>query len=289
MVTRQAKSVLRDCLDSIYRNTRLPFEIIVVDNDSRDGTLEMLQAEFPQVSVICNNYNAGFTRPSNQALAASHGKFALLLNDDTIVLPGALDRLVAFMQACPEVGICGPKVLNRDGTLQKQCRRSYATPWDLFCYFSGLDRHFPKSRLFGRYLMTYADEDAMLQVDAISGSCMLIRREVIDRVGMLDEQFFAYQEDADYSFRVKKAGWKIMYYPEAQIVHYGGLGGSRTDPYQSIIEWHKSYLKYYRKNLASRYFFLFNWFYYGAMALKLGSALLVNAFRKDKYAGSKKP
>lgn len=289
IVTRQAKPLLRDCLRSIYDHTQTPFEIIVVDNNSQDGTRELLQTEFPQVSVICNDHNAGFTRPSNQALAVSQGKFALLLNNDTIVLPEALDRLVAYMQAFPEVGICGPKVLNRDGTLQKQCRRSYATPWDLFCYFSGLDRLFPQSRLFGRYLMTYADPDATLEVDAISGSCMLIRRAVIDSIGLLDETFFAYQEDADYSFRAKQAGWKVVYYPAAQIVHYGGMGGSRRDPYQSIIEWHKSYYKYYRKNLASRYFFLFNWFYYGVMALKLASALLVSLFRKDKYAGSKKP
>jgi GT2 family glycosyltransferase len=289
IVTRQARSLLRDCLRSIENNTRTSFEIIVVDNNSQDGTLEMLRAEFPRVQLICNDHNAGFTRPSNQALVVSEGKFALLLNNDTIVLPEALDRLVAYMDASPDVGICGPKVLNRDGTLQKQCRRSYATPWDLFCYFSGLSRLFPKSRLFGRYLMTYADENATMEADAISGSCMLIRRGVIDSIGMLDEQFFAYQEDADYCFRAKRAGWKIMYYAGAQIVHYGGMGGSRTDPYQSIIEWHKSYYKYYRKNLASRYIFLFNWFYYIVMALKLASALLVNLFRKDKYAGSKKP
>lgn len=288
--TLKAKNLLEGCLDSIYGNTHsCCFEIIVVDNDSQDGTVEMLRARFPQVRLILNDHNAGFTRPTNQALSVSVGRFALLLNNDTVILPNALDQLVAFMDAHPDVGICTPKVLNRDGTLQKQCRRSFATPWDLFCYFSGLSRLFPKSRLFARYLVTYEDEDAIHSVDAVSGSCMLIRRQVIDQIGLLDERFFAYQEDADYCFRCHQAGWNIYYYPRAQIIHYASQGGSRVNPYRSIYEWHRSYLLYYRKNLASRYWVLFNWFYYVVMLLKLASALLINLFRKDKYAGSKKP
>lgn len=288
--TLEAKTLLGNCLRSIYENTHdCAFEIIAVDNNSQDGTVEMLQTEFPKVRLIRNDHNAGFARPTNQALRVSGGKYALLLNNDTVILPNALDQLVAFMDAHPDVGICTPKVLNRDGTLQKQCRRSFATPWDLFCYFSGLSRLFPKSRLFARYLVTYEDENTVHSVDAVSGSCMLIRRQVIDQIGLLDERFFAYQEDTDYCFRCHQAGWNIYYYPPAQIIHYASQGGSRVNPYRSIYEWHRSYLLYYRKNLASRYFFLFNWFYYVVMLLKLAGALLVNLLRKDKYAGSKKP
>lgn len=288
--TLEAKTLLGNCLRSIYENTHdCAFEIIAVDNNSQDGTVEMLQTEFPKVRLIRNDHNAGFARPTNQALRVSGGKYALLLNNDTVILPNALDQLVAFMDAHPDVGICTPKVLNRDGTLQKQCRRSFATPWDLFCYFSGLSRIYPKSRLFARYLVTYEDENTVHSVDAVSGSCMLIRRQVIDQIGLLDERFFAYQEDTDYCFRCHQAGWDIYYYPPAQIIHYASQGGSRVNPYRSIYEWHRSYLLYYRKNLASRYFFLFNWFYYVVMLLKLAGALLVNLLRKDKYAGSKKP
>lgn len=288
--TRDAKDLLIEALRSIYSSTQsVSFEIIVIDNASRDGTCEQLQSEFPNVRVILNEANLGFGRATNQGIRVSVGRYVLLLNNDTLVLPETFNRLVEFMDSHPEAGICTPKVLNRDGTLQKQCRRSFATPWDLFCYFSGLSKVFPHSRLFARYLVTYQDENAIHTVDAVSGSCMLIRREVIDQIGLLDERFFAYQEDADYCFRAHKAGWEIYYYPLAQIIHYGSHGGSRVNPYRSIYEWHRSYWLYYRKNLASRYFFLFNWFYYVVMLIKLASALLVNLFRKDKYAGSKKP
>ncbi len=288
--TLKAQARLRDCLRSICENTHaLQYETIVVDNGSGDGTVEMVKAEFPHVHLIENDRNTGFTRPTNQALKVSQGRYALLLNNDTIVLPSALDQMVQFADAHLEVGICGPKVLNRDGTMQKQCRRSFATPWDLFCYFSGLSTLFPKSPRFARYLWTFEDEDQTGPVDAISGSCMLIRRRVLEQIGLLDERFFAYQEDADYCFRAKRAGWQVVYYPQAKIVHYASQGGSRINPYRSIVEWHRSYFLYYRKNLASRYFFLFNWFYYVVMLFKLASSLLVNLFRREKFAGSKKP
>jgi GT2 family glycosyltransferase len=287
--TLQAKDLLRECLRSIYAQTRCAFEIIVVDNASRDGTVEMLRAEFPAVRVIVNATNVGFAKAMNQALRVSQGRYALLLNNDTVVLSNALDRLVAFADAHAEIGICGPKILNRDGTLQKQCRRSYATPWDLFCYFSGLSTLFPRSPLFARYLMTYRDEDETHPADAISGACMLIRRAVLEQIGWLDERFFAYQEDTDYCLRAQRAGWRVYYYPEAQIIHYASQGGSRVDPFRSIWEWHRSYFLYYRKNLAARYFFLFNWFYYVVMVFKLLTALGVNLFRREKFAGSRKP
>jgi len=117
---------------------------------------------------------------------------------------------------------------------------------------------------------------------------MLVRREVLDQIGYVDEQFFAYQDDADYCFQAQKAGWEIFYVPTAQITHFGGQGGSRSQPYRSIYEWHRSYYLYYRKNLAADYFFLFNWLYYSIMLIKLAMALLINVFRKEKYIGPKR-
>jgi GT2 family glycosyltransferase len=313
IATLNACDYLRSCLQSIYDQSsylqsgestsaiplspssqpspdlsRLSFELIIVDNGSSDGTIEMLKREFPGCQLILNGRNDGFAKPVNQALRISSGEFMVVLNPDTTVHLGAFNRLVDYLKSNPDVGICGPKVLNRDGTLQKACRRGVSRPWAAFSYFLGLSSLFPKSKFFGGYLLNYLDENAIHEVDGVSGSCMMIRRRVIEQVGYFDERFFAYQEDSDYCFQVKKAGWKIVYFPQSQITHYGGQGGSRVQPYRSIYEWHRSYYLYYRKNLAKDYLFLFNWFYYCLMGLKLVVSLAANTLRSDKYAGPRR-
>ncbi|MBN1537118.1 MAG: glycosyltransferase family 2 protein [Anaerolineales bacterium] len=290
IVSYRAMGLLRDCLLSIAENPpQGNYECIVVDNNSEDGTQEMLATEFPWVTLIVNSENLGFTVPMNQALKVTKGKYLLQLNPDTLMHPHALSRLVDFMEKHPEAGICSPKVLNNDGTMQKPCRRGESRPLAVIGYFTGLGRLFPKNRRLNEYLMSYMDEDETHAVAGVAGSCMLVRREVIDQIGFLDERFFAYQEDADYCFRARQAGWKVYYFPEAQITHYGGMGGSRVHPYRSTYEWHRSYFLYYRKNLAKDYCFLFNGLYYLVMLIKLAIALLVNFFRKEKTAGRQKP
>jgi len=289
VVTYCAKDLLRDCLRSLCENTTLDYEVIVVDNGSKDGVGQMLHQEFPGVKFLANKTNLGYTFPMNQALRQAKGRCLLQLNPDTLILPQALEKLVGFLDTHPQVGICGPKVLNRDRSLQKPCRRGESTPWAVLTYFLGLSALFPKSKLFGQYLMNYMGEDQTHLVAGVSGSCMLIRRAVIDQIGYLDERFFAYQEDADFCLRARQSGWQVYYVPAAQIVHFGGYGGSRVQPYRSIYEWHKSYFRYYRKNLAHKYFFLFNWFYYLAMFFKLFISLAINFIRTEKFAGSRKP
>jgi len=289
IVTYNARDWLKECLDSIDENTRLEdLEIIVVDNGSNDGVGEMLMHDYPEVRFIGNQSNQGYTRPMNQALQIAMGKYLLQLNPDTSILPGAFDRLIEFMERNPEIGICGPKVLNRDGSFQKQCRRGEPRPVSMISYFLRLPRLFPNSKRIGGYLLDYEDEDAAIEVDALSGSCMAIRSEVIEDIGYLDEQFFAYQEDTDFCSRARAAGWKVYYYPQAQIIHFGGRGGSRVEPYRSIIAWHRSYWLYYKKHLAGDYFFLINWFYYLLMVVKLGIALGINFLRRERYAGPKR-
>jgi len=288
--TLQARDYLRDCLHSIESHPpQGDFEIIVVDNGSTDGTRQMLEQEFPTVRQIVNPTNLGFTKPMNQAMQASSGAYLLWLNPDTLLHPAAFDRLIEFMQAHPQAGICGPKVLNTDGSLQKPCRRGESTPWAVISYFLGLSSLFPKSRFFGGYLMNYMGEDEIHTVAGVAGSCLLVRRAVIEQIGYLDERFFAYQEDADFCFQARQAGWLVYYVPTAQITHYGGQGGSRAQPMRSIVAWHRSYFLYYQKNLSRNYFFLLNWLYYLAMLLKLVSTLAVNALRREKSAGRQKP
>jgi GT2 family glycosyltransferase len=290
IVTYHAQDLLRDCLHSIYRAIdAVSFEIIVVDNHSEDGSVEMLRSDFPDVQLLVNDQNTGYTRPNNQAMRVSQGKYILLINPDTLVEPNTIAELAGFLDTHPKVGIVGPKVLNRDGTLQKQCRRSEARPWDAICYFSGMSRLFPKDKRFSGYLMTYLDENLTHEAEAVSGSCMLIRRQVVDQIGYQDENFFAYQEDTDYCRRARLAGWKVFYNPSAQIIHYGGEGGSQVQPYRAIIEWHRSYYLYYRKHFAKDYPIIFSAVYYFGMLMKLGLSLLVNLFRKRKVVGTRKP
>jgi len=290
IVSFNTRDLLRDCLNSIFSSlTQYSYEVIVADNGSADGSSEMLAAEFPQVQVIQNTSNLGYTVPMNQALRAAAGRYLMQLNPDTVLTPGLLESLLGFMESQPRVGICTPKVLNSDGTLQMQCRRSAARPWDAITYILGFSKLFPRSRLFGRYLMEYLPEDQINEVEAVSGSCMLIRRGVVDQIGYLDEQFFAYQEDAEFCFRARKAGWQIYYVPTAQLTHFGGLGGSRFVPYRGIYAWHRSYYLYYRKHLAREYFFMVNWLVYLGIGLKYLFAMLINALRKEKIVGSKKP
>ncbi|MBI5966093.1 MAG: glycosyltransferase family 2 protein [Chloroflexi bacterium] len=290
IVTYHARDLLRDCLRSIYGTAgSFPFEIIVIDNHSEDGTVEMLRDEFPNVHLTVNDENTGYTRPNNQAMRESRGRYIMLLNPDTLVKPAAISELMEFLDAHPEAGIVGPKVLNRDGTLQKQCRRSEARPWDTFCYFSGLSKIFPHDKRFAGYLMTYLSEDTAHEAEAVSGSCMLIRRKVIEQIGYQDEKFFAYQEDTDFCRRARLAGWKIFYNPSAQIVHFAGEGGSGVRPFRSIVEWHRSYYLYYRKHFAKDYWFVFNGIYYLGMLMKLGISLFANLFRRKKIVGTRKP
>jgi len=221
IVNYNVKPFLQQCLVSLQRAMGdIPHEIIVVDNHSVDGSPAMLKEQFPEVRVIVNRYNLGFSRANNQALAQAHGKYLWLLNPDTLVQEDTPARLLEVMESDPRIGILGCKILNPDGSLQLACRRSFPTLWVAFTKLIGLAKLFPKTRLFGRYNLTYLDPDKAYEVEAISGSCMFVRAEAMQEVGLLDEEFFMYGEDLDWCFRFKQAGWKGFYTPSTSIVHY---------------------------------------------------------------------
>ncbi len=280
ILTYDSKSYLRDCLDSIRTfPPKGEYEIIVADNNSTDGSLQMLEEEYPEIQLIRNEENLGFTKPNNQMLHLAKGDFLLLLNPDTKLVEDCFNPQLDYLKMHPEVGICIPKILNADGSFQKQSRRGEPRPMEVFGYFTGLGKLFPKNKRLNGYLMTWLPEDEIAEVKAVSGSCMFIRRETWQAVGDLDETFFAYQEDSDYCIRAGKLGWKVVYLPISKIIHYGGKGGSGVKPWRSIFEWHRSYYLFYKKHYAKEYFFLFNWFYYFLMLLKLASALVINLFK----------
>ena len=289
IVTYQAEVYLRGCLASLRQfPPHLPFEVIVVDNASTDGTVEFIEHEFPEVTFIKNTANRGYAASMNQALKLAQGRYLVQLNPDTIVQENTFDALVSFMEQHLKVGICGPKVLNPDGTMQKSCRRGESTPLAVIAQFSGLARLFPNNPQLAQYTMGFLDENETHPVAGVSGSCMLVRREVVGQIGYLDEQFFAFQEDADYCFRARQAGWLVYYVPTAQIIHFGGLGGSHVHPFRSMWEWHRSYWTYYRKNLAVNYPFWFNGIYYLMMLVKLGLSSLGELIGLGRFSSSRK-
>lgn len=226
--------LLADCLVSIYTHpTRCALAVWVVDNASSDGSAAMVRARFPQAQLIESPLNGGFSHGNNLALRAilhpqsPSPDYILLLNNDTVVPAGALDGLVDYLEAHPEVGAVGPKLLLPDGSLDLACRRSFPTPEVSFYRMTGLARLFPRSRRFGRYNMTYLDPDQETEVDAVVGACMLLRARVIREVGLLDEQFFMYGEDLDWAYRIKQYGWKIVYYPQVTVHHYKRAASTR--------------------------------------------------------------
>jgi GT2 family glycosyltransferase len=280
---------LKKCLASIYASQiNAKFEIIYIDNNSTENGLEEIEENYPEVIILRNRENFGFARANNQGIRIARGKYILLLNPDTVVEEDSIQKMIDYLCDHPATAIVGPKVLNSDGSFQPHCKRGEARPWEVFCYFSRLSRLFPRSAFFSGYLQGHLDENLTHDVPSISGCCMLIRKEAIDQIGLLDETFFAYQEDTDYCVRARKSGWKVTYYPKAHILHYGGKGGANAQPYKTIYEWHRSYFIYYRKHLARDYFFLINFLFYLMMGTKLIVAFVINFFRKEKHAGPKR-
>lgn len=229
IVNYNVKEFLLNLLSSIKKSLQnISSEIIIVDNASDDGSVELLKDKYPEVKLIVNNSNIGFGSANNQALEIARGKFILLINPDTIVKEETFSSMINFFNTHPDAGIAGCKVLNPDGTLQLSCRRGFPGPWTSFTKVMGLSKLFPKSKLFAKYNLTYLDENQTYEVDAVSGAFMMIRREVYDKIGGFDKQFFMYGEDLDLCYRAQKAGFKVFYVHTTEIIHYKGESTKRS-------------------------------------------------------------
>ena len=221
IVSYNVATVLEECLASIRKETTVPCEILVVDNASSDRSAAIVQERYPEATLIRNRVNAGFARANNQAIREARGRYLLLLNPDTLVLDGAVDRLVRFMDLHPDAGACGPRNLNPDGTLQHNCH-CFPSLFLRLVEHLQLQRLYPHNRVCGREHLTYWDFESVRSVDWITGCSLMIRREALHSVGLLDENYFMYSEEMDFCYRLKKAGWKVLFNPDASIVHYGG-------------------------------------------------------------------
>ena len=243
IVNWNTRDLLARCLASIYAHPPSPaFEVIVVDNASTDGSPAMVRERFPQVRLIENGENVGFARANNQAIRESRGAYLLLLNSDTLVLPAAFDRLLAFMAAHPRAGMVGPRVLNPDGSLQPSC-----TPFPTLAREAWRMFHGDRIRPWAVYAMTAWDVETPREVDVLMGAALLVRRQVIDEIGLLDEAFFMYSEEVDWCLRAKKAGWKVWWEPRAQIIHYGGQSSKQASE-KMFLHLYRSKVLFFRKH-----------------------------------------
>ena len=256
-------AVTRDCLRSVFDQTRgIDFEVIVVDNASRDGSAEMVRREFPEAVLIENRENRGFAAANNQAMRLARGKYVLLLNSDTVLIDGAIQKSYAFIEKRPEAGVVGCKARNEDGSLQYTCLMFPGLVNQLLLA-AGLSRAFPNNRFFGRAEMTWWDHGEVREVDYVAGCFMLVRRAAIEQAGMMDEKYFMYAEEADWCLRLRRTGWKVFYYPGAEYYHL--LGASEKSSVRDMtLERRKSLLCFFNKNFgppkayAANFIFILN-------------------------------
>ena len=273
------RDLTRQALNSVLAAAEgLAVEIFVVDNASVDGSADMVAEEFPQVKLICNEANVGFAAGNNVALRQVTGEYVLLINTDTIVRRDALRTMIEFLDAHPEAGACGCKILDPDGTLQLDSRRGFPTPLAAFCKMSGLSRFFPKHPLIAHYHMTYLDPEQTAEVEVLSGSCMMVRKAAMDQVGLLDESYFMYGEDIDWCYRFHQAGWKSYYVPTTSIIHFRGESG-RGVPLRILYRKSRAMSIFVNKHMARRFRFFPLWLLQVGIALYGTFRLLARAGR----------
>lgn len=258
IVTRDVRDLLRGCLASV-RASVTPFEreVFVVDTGSADGTREMLAAEFPEVALLVEPDDRGYAAANNLALRRCRGAFLLLLNPDTVLPPDALARAVHYLEQHRDAGLLGVKLVKADGTLDLACRRSFPTPRTALYHFLGFSRRYPSHPAYGAYNLTHLDPEHTSEVDSVCGAFMLIRREVVDAVGLLDERYWMYGEDLDLAYRSRLAGWRTVYFPRVTVLHLKGQA-SRQRSLRCTYEFFRAMHIFYRKYYAPKRPFYIN-------------------------------
>ncbi|RME14118.1 MAG: glycosyltransferase, partial [Bacteroidetes bacterium] len=280
IVNYNVKYFLEQCLRSVL-NARdgLNIEVIVVDNHSVDGSVPLIKEKFPDVVLIENKENVGFSRANNQGIRIAKGKYVLLLNPDTIVQEDTLKKCFDFMEKHPEAGATGVKMVDGKGNFLPESKRGLPTPMVAFYKIFGLSKLFPKSKIFGQYHLTYLDNQQTHVVDVLSGAFMFIRREVLDKIGGLDEDYFMYGEDIDLSYRIMQAGYKNYYYPETSIVHYKGES-TRKSSVNYVIVFYKAMVIFADKHFSNTYARFFHLLIYAAIYLRAGISILYRIIQK---------
>lgn len=266
IVSYNAGHILKDCLKSVkLASQKLRAETYVVDNNSTDGTAQMVAKNFPWVKLIANTANHGFSKANNQAIKLAKGKYVLILNPDTKVEIDTFTKMIGFMDKHPEAGVATCRLEFPNGRLDPDCRRHFPTPWRAFCHFSTLSKLFIGSAIFDQYNYGYLSSDKEHEVDACAGAFMIIPKKAIDKVGMFDEDFFFYGEDLDWCYRFKEKGYKIIYTPVTRVIHYKGVSSgikkhsqeisiaSRETKIRAYRESTRAMRLFYRKHYKDKY------------------------------------
>lgn len=275
IVNYNVQHFLEQCLYSVQKAAQnTSTEIFVVDNNSVDGSIAMLQEKFPDVLLIENKKNTGFSYANNQAIKISTGEYVLLLNPDTVVEEDTFEKVISFMDAHPNAGGLGVKMLDGKGVFLPESKRGLPTPTVAFYKMFGLSTLFPKSKIFGRYHLGFLDENKASEVDVLAGAFMLLRKTTLDKVGLLDETFFMYGEDIDLSYRIILGGYKNYYFPETRIIHYKGESTKKSSINYVFVFYRAMVIfaqKHFSQNNAKLFSFLINI----AIYIRAGAALIV--------------
>lgn len=279
IVNRYTGRLLLPCVESVLANRgACSLEVIVVDESPDEGDARALAERHPDVLVIDDLSDRGYAHANNLGLLRARGRYLLTLNPDTVVPPDALGRLVAWMDANPQAGVVGPKLVRADGTMDLACRRAFPTPLNALFRYAGLARLFPGSRRFAGYNLTFLDADCPAPVDSVSGAFMMVRREAADQAGLFDEDYFMYGEDLDWAYRIKQAGWQVWYRPEVVVLHYKGQA-TRQRSARMIVEFHRAMLIFYRKHYAGKHPGFLNAAVVGGVVLRGALVLARNCMR----------
>jgi GT2 family glycosyltransferase len=251
IVSFNCREHLLRCLESLRQEAHnLACEVIVVDNASRDGTVEAVRERYPEVQLRCSPRNRGFAWGSNRGLERASGEHLLLLNPDTVVPPHALARAVCALEERPDIGMLGCKLVRPNGSLDRACKRGFPTPLSSLYHFTSVSRLAPRSRRFAQYSAGHIGENETAVVEAVNGAFMLVRREAVDAVGLLDERYWLYMEDLDWCYRFAQRGWPVLYWPEVEVVHVKAGSSGRHRRLRANYAFHRGMWLFYRTHYA---------------------------------------
>ncbi|MBP5710257.1 MAG: glycosyltransferase [Bacteroidales bacterium] len=279
IVNYNVEHFLEQCLLSVQKAMAgIDTEVFVVDNASKDNSLAMINDKFPWVKVIANKENVGFARANNQALRAVSGEYVLLLNPDTVVQEDTFAKTLAFMDATPDSGGVGVKMVNGKGEFLPESKRGLPVPSVAFYKIFGLSKFFPKSKRFGTYHLTYLSNDEVHSVEVLSGAFMMLRKSVLDKIGGLDEDYFMYGEDIDLSYMILQNGYKNYYYPDTKIIHYKGES-TKKGSLNYVVVFYRAMQIFAKKHFSQHNSAIFNWLITVAIWLRASLAIVKRIFK----------